>query len=620
MKNTRKVISLVLMVLMLTSILWTGAYAQESEGVNIYLVRHGKTLFNTLGYVQGYVDSPLTDAGIEGAEDTGMGLAGIKFDAAYASDRGRAVETAEIILALNGASGPLTIHELKDLREMNYGIYEGTPGEAMWAKGFEAAGAEGFQDLGTKVSLDDVINGYAAADETGECETVEESTARVMRGLTQVTGAVPSGNVLCVAHGGVISNIITSLGGVVQGEMPNSSVTVINYKDGKYTLLTTGSMAENDAGKAIRAENGGAAKYPEGKGEVADMPEPGPGKVHIYLVRHGKTLLNTAGKMQGIADAPLTDAGVQGAVDTGLGLRDIAFDAIYSSDLQRTVETIDVMLSMNEKTPLDVPRTKLKDLREYGFGIYEAQPQGVFYGVAMEKAGLSSMEEMFAKGLGMLDLYDAVAADETTLFEKAADFRTRVNRGLERVAREMSQRTGETHVMVCVHGIVMGTLLENFDVQVTGEIPNAAVVKLTYENGQFALEDKENWQDMSYNETGATMNPYRAAEEGVLAAAEKTPVTVNGTALEGLKIGDITYYPVLEAAKAAGIEASMDEAANSLVLIAHGKRVELKLNTNMYYVDTTVHFQESFTALEGDVAYAPIAFALEALDVQADIQ
>lgn len=33
--------------------------------VNYYIVRHGETLLNKLGKAQGWVDSPLTDAGIE---------------------------------------------------------------------------------------------------------------------------------------------------------------------------------------------------------------------------------------------------------------------------------------------------------------------------------------------------------------------------------------------------------------------------------------------------------------------------------------------------------------------------------------------------------------------------
>ena len=33
---------------------------------NLYIVRHGKTMFNTLARVQGWCDTPLTKSGREG--------------------------------------------------------------------------------------------------------------------------------------------------------------------------------------------------------------------------------------------------------------------------------------------------------------------------------------------------------------------------------------------------------------------------------------------------------------------------------------------------------------------------------------------------------------------------
>ena len=41
--------------------------------VNIYLVRHGKTMFNTIGRAQGWSDTPLTAAGEQGIIELGLG-------------------------------------------------------------------------------------------------------------------------------------------------------------------------------------------------------------------------------------------------------------------------------------------------------------------------------------------------------------------------------------------------------------------------------------------------------------------------------------------------------------------------------------------------------------------
>ena len=43
--------------------------------VNIYLVRHGKTMFNTIGRAQGWSDTPLTRTGETGIIELGLGFA-----------------------------------------------------------------------------------------------------------------------------------------------------------------------------------------------------------------------------------------------------------------------------------------------------------------------------------------------------------------------------------------------------------------------------------------------------------------------------------------------------------------------------------------------------------------
>ncbi|TWY72943.1 histidine phosphatase family protein, partial [Klebsiella pneumoniae] len=54
----------------------------------LYLVRHGQTEFNVQKRVQGMADSALTPKGIADAKALGRGfqLAGVHFDAAFASD------------------------------------------------------------------------------------------------------------------------------------------------------------------------------------------------------------------------------------------------------------------------------------------------------------------------------------------------------------------------------------------------------------------------------------------------------------------------------------------------------------------------------------------------------
>lgn len=94
----------------------------NSAGVNrIYLVRHGRTAWNLQLRYAGQTDLPLDARGHEQADLLATRLAGVRFDAAYASDLLRARETARHILA--GRDTPLVVD--KRLREAAFGLWEG---------------------------------------------------------------------------------------------------------------------------------------------------------------------------------------------------------------------------------------------------------------------------------------------------------------------------------------------------------------------------------------------------------------------------------------------------------------------------------------------------------------
>jgi alpha-ribazole phosphatase len=56
----------------------------------------------------------------------------------------------------------------------------------------------------------------------------------------------------------------------------------------------------------------------------------------IYLVRHGETEWNVKKITQGQSESYLTEKGVEQAKETAEKLKDVKFDAIFSSDLNRT--------------------------------------------------------------------------------------------------------------------------------------------------------------------------------------------------------------------------------------------------------------------------------------------
>lgn len=83
-------------------------------------------MFNTMGRVQGWCDSPLTEEGVKVAADLGKGLKarGITFISAYSSDLGRQRETAHVVLNQMGLSD-MPVKELFGLREVCFGSWEG---------------------------------------------------------------------------------------------------------------------------------------------------------------------------------------------------------------------------------------------------------------------------------------------------------------------------------------------------------------------------------------------------------------------------------------------------------------------------------------------------------------
>ena len=99
----------------------------------------------------------------------------------------------------------------------------------------------------------------------------------------------------------------------------------------------------------------------EGSEKCSDRNE----TVKVVLLRHGETEGNVKGVVQGQWDTPLTAKGIASTLRKAEKIRDLKFDAVFCSDLTRTVETLKRIQSKVPGLPEPV---YTKELREIDFG------------------------------------------------------------------------------------------------------------------------------------------------------------------------------------------------------------------------------------------------------------
>lgn len=234
-------------------------------------------------------------------------------------------------------------------------------------------------------------------------------------------------------------------------------------------------------------------------------------EVVIYLVRHGKTMLNTTDRAQGWSDAVLTPPGVEIVEYLGLGLKDVKFTAAYSSDSGRAIQTAKIVLEKSGQSDLNL--TTDSNLREFGFGSYEGDYNHVMWGEVAAYHG-TTLEQFQNAGLTIKELTNTIAlldkertADqEPGINWPAEDYATieaRLQKGMERVVTETSE-AGGGNVLVVSHGMSINSIIlmidPNYQVPPTGP-KNASVAKIIYKDGKYTIESVN---DLSYVENGKT--------------------------------------------------------------------------------------------------------------------
>ena len=217
----------------------------------LYIARHGKTMFNTLGRAQGWSDTPLTQEGERGIQELGIGLkkVGLYFDQAVSSDSGRAIQSMGIILEEMELTGKIPYRYDKRIREWCFGSFDGAyDGDLFFGVLPRVFQIDDFR----KLSLMEMAEGIVEVDTTGWAESWEKLSKRIKEGFEAIAKEMEEqggGNALVVSHGMTIGTIVYLINGMHPHGLDNGSVTILEYEDGQFSVEVVGDRSYRELGR-----------------------------------------------------------------------------------------------------------------------------------------------------------------------------------------------------------------------------------------------------------------------------------------------------------------------------------------------------------------------------------
>ncbi|MGV3345852.1 2,3-diphosphoglycerate-dependent phosphoglycerate mutase GpmB [Enterobacteriaceae bacterium LUAb1] len=196
--------------------------------LQVYLVRHGETLWNAARRIQGQSDSELTKKGERQAYRVGERVKPLGITHVIASDLARTQRTAQIIAQACGCNVTLDLR----LRELNMGVLEGR---------FLDALSE--EEEAWRYSL---VNGTKEGRIPGG-ESMSELANRMTDALNACLKLPQGSRPLLVSHGMALGVLISLLLGVPAGSerrlrLRNGSISRVDYQQSAW--LASGWIVE----------------------------------------------------------------------------------------------------------------------------------------------------------------------------------------------------------------------------------------------------------------------------------------------------------------------------------------------------------------------------------------
>jgi len=204
-------------------------YEVAKMNTEIFLIRHGETVWNTKKLIQGQLDSPLTDNGIRQSNLLSKRIKKINPDIIYTSDLKRAIDTANIINQHINKD----VIEISGVRERHWGVFQG----ADWPK------VKKFFPTQYKYYKNDSKN-YMIPNG----ESYNQVAKRTMDSLSDIIKNHENQKIVVVTHGGVISPLIRNLLSIPYKThrkfmISNTSITKLLYNEFGFSILSLGDIA-----------------------------------------------------------------------------------------------------------------------------------------------------------------------------------------------------------------------------------------------------------------------------------------------------------------------------------------------------------------------------------------
>ncbi|WP_299663017.1 histidine phosphatase family protein [uncultured Psychromonas sp.] len=198
---------------------------------DLYLIRHGETLFNQLGCFQGHSDSPLTETGHLQASNLISYFNNIPLQQFYSSDLGRAVATATPL----AKAKQLPLQTCPLLREISYDYLDGQAKRQLTDKDREKLTRLFSAKLDYRI---------------GEGETLAEVQTRLFDKINALNKLHKGQSIAVMTHGLSIVMLIKKILQIPVDaprmfNVHNASVCHLSFRSGQWVLQ---SIERNDVG------------------------------------------------------------------------------------------------------------------------------------------------------------------------------------------------------------------------------------------------------------------------------------------------------------------------------------------------------------------------------------